>query len=106
MSAKIEYRKTEICVLLDGEIDHHAASLLRVSIDDAVLHKRPRLLILDFGAVTFMDSSGVGLVMGRYKLLRTVGGRLRVQNLSPAAYKVMRLAGLDKLGELRQKEVL
>ena len=106
MSAKIEYRKAEICVLLDGEIDHHAASLLRVSIDDAVLHKRPRLLILDFGAVTFMDSSGVGLVMGRYKLLRTVGGRLRVQNLSPAAYKVMRLAGLDKLGELRQKEVL
>ena len=106
MSAKIEYRKTEICVLLDGEIDHHAASLLRVSIDDAVLHKRPRLLILDFGAVTFMDSSGVGLVMGRYKLLRTVGGRLRGQNLSPAAYKVMRLAGLDKLGELRQKEVL
>ena len=92
--------------MLDGEIDHHAASLLRVSIDDAVLHKRPRLLILDFGAVTFMDSSGVGLVMGRYKLLRTVGGRLRVQNLSPAAYKVMRLAGLDKLGELRQKEVL
>ena len=85
MSAKIEYRKTEICVLLDGEIDHHAASLLRVSIDDAVLHKRPRLLILDFGAVTFMDSSGVGLVMGRYKLLRTVGGRLRVQNLSPSA---------------------
>ncbi|MBQ7598825.1 MAG: anti-sigma factor antagonist [Clostridia bacterium] len=106
MSAKIEYRKAEICVLLDGEIDHHAASLLRVSIDDAVLHKRPRLLILDFGAVTFMDSSGVGLVMGRYKLLRTVGGRLRVQNLSPAAYKVMRLAGLDKLGELRQKEVI
>ena len=92
--------------MLDGEIDHHAASLLRVSIDDAVLHKRPRLLILDFGAVTFMDSSGIGLVMGRYKLLRTVGGRLRVQNLSPAAYKVMRLAGLDKLGELRQKEVV
>lgn len=106
MSARIEYRKQEICVLLDGEIDHHAASLLRVSIDDAVLHKRPRLLILDFGAVTFMDSSGIGLVMGRYKLLRTVGGRLRVQNLSPAAYKVMRLAGLDKLGELRQKEVV
>ena len=106
MSAKIEYRKREICVLLDGEIDHHAASLLRVSIDDAVLHKRPQLLVLDFGAVTFMDSSGIGLVMGRYKLLRTVGGRLRVQNLSPAAYKVMRLAGLDRLGELRQKEVV
>ena len=53
-----------------------------------------------------MDSSGIGLVMGRYKLMRDIGGRIRVQNVSPAVYKVMRLAGLDKLGELRQKEVV
>ena len=105
MSARIEYRKEEITVFFDGEIDHHAAGLLRVSIDDAIRHKRPRLLILDFGAVSFMDSSGIGLVMGRYKQMRSVGGRIRVENLSPAAYKVMRLAGMDKLGELRQKEV-
>ena len=48
-----------------------------------------------------MDSSGIGLVMGRYKLMRSVGGRIRVENLSPAAYKVMKLAGLEKLGELK-----
>ena len=53
-----------------------------------------------------MDSSGIGLVMGRYKLLKTVQGRIRVENLSPGAYKVMVLAGLEKLGEIRQKEVV
>ena len=106
MSAKLEYGNEEIRVFFDGEIDHHAASLLRVSIDSAITRKRPKRLILDFGDVTFMDSSGIGLVMGRYKLMQTVGGSIRVENLSPGAYKVMRLAGLDRLGELRQKEVI
>ena len=111
MSARIEYLKKEIRVVLDGEIDHHSASLIRISIDDAIIHKRPQTLILDFSkvsfmdssgiGVTFMDSSGIGLVMGRYKLMRSVGGRIRVENLSPAAYKVMKLAGLEKLGELK-----
>ncbi len=105
MSAKLEYGGGVIRVRFKGEIDHHAASLLRVSIDSAIARKRPKTLILDFGAVSFMDSSGIGLVMGRYKLMQSIGGSIRVENLSPGAYKVMRLAGLDRLGELRQKEV-
>ena len=106
MSAKIEYRQKEIRVYLGGEIDHHSASLIRVSIDNAIIHKKPSLLVLDFENVSFMDSSGIGLVMGRYKLMNTVHGRIRVENLSPGAYKVMRLAGLEKLGEIKQKEVV
>ena len=106
MSAKIEYRQKEIRVYLSGEIDHHSAALIRASIDDAIIHTHPSLLVLDFSAVSFMDSSGIGLVMGRYKLMKTVQGRIRVENLSPSAYKVMVLAGLEKLGEIRQKEVV
>ncbi len=105
MQAKLEYANGAVRVRFKGEIDHHAASLLRVSIDNAIAQKRPKLLILDFGAVSFMDSSGIGLVMGRFKLMQSIGGAIRVENLSPGAYKVMRLAGLDRLGELRQKEV-
>ncbi len=106
MAARIEYKQKSIKVYLEGEIDHHSASLIRVSIDEAIMHKRPSLLILDFGSVSFMDSSGIGLVMGRYKLMKNVSGRIRVENLSPGAYKVMKLAGLDTLGEIRQKEVV
>ncbi|MDD6526472.1 MAG: anti-sigma factor antagonist [Oscillospiraceae bacterium] len=105
MSAKIEYKQNKLVVMLDGEIDHHTASLIRMGIDDAILKKRPDILILDFGGVTFMDSSGIGLVMGRYKLMKTIGGKITVQNLSPSAYRVMKLAGLERLGEIRQKEV-
>ncbi len=106
MAARIEYKQKTIKVYLDGEIDHHSASLIRVSIDEAIMHKRPSMLILDFGGVSFMDSSGIGLVMGRYKLMKNVSGRIRVENLSPGAYKVMKLAGLETLGEIRQKEVV
>lgn len=106
MAARIEYKPKEIHVYLDGEIDHHSASLIRVSIDEAIIHKRPGLLVLDFSSVSFMDSSGIGLVMGRYKLMKTVHGKISVENLSPGAYKVMKLAGLDRLGEIKQKEVV
>ncbi len=106
MAAKIVYKQKEIVVFLDGEIDHHSASLIRVSIDEAVIRKRPSLLVLDFDKVSFMDSSGIGLVMGRFKLMKSIGGKIRVQNLSPGAYKVMCLAGIERLGEVKQKEVI
>ncbi|MBQ7117192.1 MAG: anti-sigma factor antagonist [Clostridia bacterium] len=106
MSAKLEYTRKEIRVYLDGEIDHHSASLIRTGIDDAVILRRPKLLVLDFSEVSFMDSSAIGLVMGRYKLMKTHGGEIRVEGLSPSAYKVMKLAGMEKLGEIRVKELV
>ncbi|MBQ3136868.1 MAG: anti-sigma factor antagonist [Clostridia bacterium] len=106
MSAKLEYTRKEIRVYLDGEIDHHSASLIRAGIDDAIILRRPELLIMDFEGVTFMDSSAIGLVMGRYKLMKTHEGKIRVENLSPSAYKVMKLAGIERLGEIRVKETV
>ncbi len=106
MSAKLEYTRKEIRVYLDGEIDHHSASLIRAGIDDAIILRRPKLLILDFEGVSFMDSSAIGLVMGRYKLMKTHGGEIRVEGLSTSAYKVMKLAGIERLGEIRVKETV
>ncbi len=106
MSAKLEYTRKELRVYLDGEIDHHSASLIRAGIDDAVILRRPELLVLDFGEVSFMDSSAIGLVMGRYKLMKTHGGKIKVDNLSPSAYRVMKLAGIERLGEIRVKELV
>ncbi len=106
MSAKLEYTRKELRVYLDGEIDHHSASLIRAGIDDAIILRRPELLILDFGEVSFMDSSAIGLVMGRYKLMKTHGGKIRAEGLSPSAYRVMKLAGLEKLGDIRVKELV
>lgn len=65
---------------LDGEIDHHSAPSVRNTVDEAVFMHSPKKLILDFSDITFMDSSGVGLIMGRYKLLSGKNGTVEVRD--------------------------
>jgi stage II sporulation protein AA (anti-sigma F factor antagonist) len=86
-----------VVAYLAGEIDHHNARGLREEIDDTVQRAHPEELVLDFKDVTFMDSSGIGLVMGRYSLMQEMEGVVKVTNLSGHIKKVMKLAGLDKL---------
>jgi stage II sporulation protein AA (anti-sigma F factor antagonist) len=105
MPTRIEPRGTGLHVYLEGEIDHHTAAGIRERVDEAISRQRPKILCLDFADVTFMDSSGVGLVMGRYRALNPLGGKLELRNLSPTAYKVMRLSGLDRLAKLSLQEV-
>ena len=100
MPVKITVSGELVTAFLDGEIDHHTASVIRNEIDAAVEKNMPTLLVLDFRDVSFMDSSGIGLVMGRYKLLKPMGASLHVTNTSPQIGKVMKLAGLDRLAKL------
>lgn len=103
VSARIFYEKDRMTVCLDGEIDHHSAAIIRAGIDEAILTSRPRELILDFGGITFMDSSGIGLVMGRYRLLSSMGGEIVMTNLPESISKVMKLAGLEKIGRIEER---
>ena len=97
MPVRIENTDGIMRAKLSGEIDHHLAFDLRQSLDDAILREKPHALLLDFSDVTFMDSSGIGLVMGRCRLLNQSGGQLEVTGTSPQIKKVMKLAGLDRL---------
>jgi len=106
MPVKIQTDGKTIRACIQGDIDHHSAFMIRKTVDAHISRSKPALLILDFGEVTFMDSSGIGLVMGRYKLMKSMGGEIRVENLSAGAYRVMRLAGLERLGEIKQKELV
>ena len=86
---------------LSGEIDHHSAAQMREKIDESVIQSGAKTLVLDFSLVTFMDSSGIGLVMGRFRLMQENGGELVLQNLPAPLRKVMKLAGLDKLAKFQ-----
>ena len=97
MPVIIDAEEQNLIAHLAGEIDHHCAKEIRSDIDLAIDRHRPEKLVLDFSGVTFMDSSGIGLVMGRYKAMKTVGGRVVIENTSIQIKKVMRLAGLDRL---------
>ena len=97
MSVLIEKKEENMIAYLAGDIDHHNARKIREQVDFNAQSMSPSLLILDFKDVAFMDSSGIGLVMGRYKLMQSLGGELKITNASSHIKKVMKLAGLDKL---------
>ena len=80
---------------LTGEIDHHTASYLRHAIDASFVRTKPDKLILDFSGVTFMDSSGVGLALGRYKKTRAEGCALVLTGLSERDRRMMQLSGMQ-----------
>ncbi len=102
MSVKIEVKGDVVVAYLEGELDHHTARQMREEIDAAVDSNMPTLLVLDFKDITFMDSSGIGLVMGRYKLLSKNNAELAITNPSPQIYKVMQLAGLTRLAKIEK----
>lgn len=84
-----------LAAYLCGEIDHHWAAVLREKIDARIHAAQPEILILDFAAVTFMDSSGVGLILGRFKLLQVTGGTLVVQKAPQNVRRMLALAGIS-----------
>ena len=100
MSVEISVNGEVTTAYLCGEIDHHSAASIRVAIDNAAELNMPSLLILDFTRVSFMDSSGIGLVMGRYRNLLRRGCKLHITGTSPQIYKVMRLSGIEKLATI------
>lgn len=111
MSIRIESDGETVTAFLEGEIDHHTAAEMREAIDAQLLGGTVKLLVLDFRDVTFMDSSGIGLVMGRYRQIRYNDGQLHIINTSPQIFKVMRIAGLERLarierGDMKRSELL
>lgn len=88
---------------LAGEIDHDAAQNLRIQLDEALVSRTPETLIMDFSGVGFMDSSGVGLILGRQRRAQALGGILRIQHAPDQLRRVLQLAQIP-CNDVQQKE--
>ena len=84
-------------IMLEGEIDHHSAVAVRSAIDAKLYEFRPRHTVLDLSKIDFMDSSGLGLIMGRYALMQKLGGGFSVANPNERVMKIFDLAGLGRI---------
>ena len=80
-----------------GELDHHAAEHIREDIDDAVHGNSAKFLVLDFSKVRYMDSSGIGVVLGRYRKLAAVGGEVAIVSCSDTVKSILNMAGIFSL---------
>lgn len=89
-----------LVVNMTGELDHHSAVEVRSKIDDRLDRKSLCKLILDFSGVTFMDSSGIGVVIGRYKRLSIKKGAIGIINVNKTVKRVFELSGMFKIIKL------
>ena len=87
----------EICMALSGEVDHHHARGLMTEIEREIDRELPKHVTLDLGGVTFMDSSGIAVVLRCYRRTAELGGAVTVKDVPPQAEKVLRAAGLARL---------
>lgn len=82
---------------LCGEIDHHSAVAMRRELDDGIDRYRPQTLRLDASSVDFMDSSGLGLIMGRCAHMKRLGGTLILCRPSEQVMRMVRMAGMERI---------
>ena len=87
----------KMIIYLSGEIDHHASREIRDGVDRLIVTHRPSAFILDLSGVNFMDSSGLGLVLGRYRKVKDLGGDMFIANASERTMKILKMAGVDKI---------
>ena len=87
----------KLVVTLVGELDHHSAEEVRVKIDDRIERDNIKKVIMDFKEVTFMDSSGIGVVIGRLKKVKNREGKVCITNINKRVDKVFTLSGLYKI---------
>ena len=93
----VSYESGVLLIKVSGEIDHHSAKPLRESIDRELFYYRAATVILDLSAISFMDSAGLGLILGRYNRVRELDGTLRLLNPTKEIQRLMELAGADRL---------
>ena len=98
-----EFSDGELRVVLHGEINRHGVASTREAIDEKIQELRPQNLIIDLADAPFIDSSGLGLIMGRYQRTQELGGTLTVANPSAEHQKIFKAAGLNKLVKIVKK---
>jgi len=94
-----EKKRSTLTVRLSGELDHNVAAGIRAEVDELILDPRVRRLVFDLNELEFMDSSGIGLIIGRYKLMARRGGTVAVSCKHGRVDKIFEMAGLYQLVE-------
>ncbi len=90
-------RSKNLIVTVTGDIDQHNAGHIREQIDLRISHENVKRLIFDFSGLDFMDSSGIGIIIGRYKLMCALNGSVSIIATKPTLCKLMELAGIGRI---------
>lgn len=87
----------QLTLKITEEIDEHTTEKLRRKIDNEITRFLPRKVIFDFSNVSFMDSAGIGMLLGRYKVIKMLGGQLELLNVNKQIEKIFEISGILKI---------
>nr|WP_279663041.1 anti-sigma F factor antagonist [Ectobacillus ponti] len=104
LSINLEVKRDVLCIRLEGELDHHTAEELRTKVTDVLEKNQLHHIILNLEHLSFMDSSGLGVILGRYKHIKSLGGEMVVCAISPAVKRLFEMSGLFKIIRLEDSE--
>ncbi|MFE8702605.1 anti-sigma F factor antagonist [Cytobacillus sp. FJAT-54145] len=104
LNIEMEVKNDVLCIRLDGELDHHSADELRRHATEAIEKHRIRHIVLNLEQLSFMDSSGLGVILGRYKQIKQQHGEMVVCAISPAIQRLFDMSGLFKIIRLEPTE--
>lgn len=104
LTIDLEVKFDVLCIRLEGELDHHTADELRTKVNKLMEEELIRHILLNLGGLTFMDSSGLGVILGRYKKIAAAGGEMVVCSISPPVRRLFELSGLFKIIRLETDE--
>ena len=104
LNIDIEIKQDVLCIRLSGELDHHTADELREKATTAIERNDIRHIVLNLEDLSFMDSSGLGVIIGRYKQIKQVHGEMVVCAISPAIQRLFDMSGLFKILKLEPTE--
>jgi stage II sporulation protein AA (anti-sigma F factor antagonist) len=104
LQMELEHGRRALIVRLTGELDHHTAEEVRKRLDDAIEKGRAAHIVLNLKDLIFMDSSGLGVILGRYKQLVGKGGKMVVCDVNPAVYRLFEMSGLFKIVSIEENE--
>lgn len=85
-----------LIVRVAGELDHHFADEIRMRIDAEIMKPPVKNILFDFNNLSFMDSSGIGMIMGRYKKIKALGGKAWIICNNPNATRILEMSGVFK----------
>ncbi len=97
MQVKFTRKGATLIVKIIGELDHHSADYLRQKVDGELIKPSTRNVIFDFSSVSFMDSSGIGVIMGRLKTIQKLNGKIAIVNTRPQIKRIFEMSGLLKI---------
>ncbi|HET7629199.1 MAG TPA: anti-sigma F factor antagonist [Bacillales bacterium] len=100
----LEVKGNVLCIRLEGELDHHTAAKLREQVERTMDENRVKHVVLNLELLKFMDSSGLGVILGRYKRVKNAGGEMIVCAISPAVKRLFEMSGMFKIIRLEKSE--